>query len=163
MMLIEYPLNIAAEIRYAEKWAYSRNPAYSNFDNIGGDCTNFISQCLYAGGAVMNYTRDTGWYYSSLHNRAAAWTGVPYFYKFITRNKSIGPYGIVIPLSAIQTGDIIQLGNGGQFYHSLFVVSIQGGEPFIATHTRDAFHIPLSSYQYETVRCLHIAGARKYA
>ena len=47
----EYPLNIKAEIEYARRWAFSTNPAYYNFENIGGDCTNFVSQCLYAGGA----------------------------------------------------------------------------------------------------------------
>ena len=29
-------------IEYAKKWAYGRNNKYYNFDNIGGDCTNFI-------------------------------------------------------------------------------------------------------------------------
>ena len=61
--------------KYAEKWAMSRNPQYMNFDNIGGDCTNFASQCLYSGSGVMNYTKDIGWYYISPTNRAAAWTG----------------------------------------------------------------------------------------
>lgn len=50
-------------IQYAEKWAFSRNPKYHNFDAVGGDCTNFISQCLYEGCKVMNYTKDVGWYY----------------------------------------------------------------------------------------------------
>ena len=27
----------------------SRNPAYLDFHGLGGDCTNFVSQCLYAG------------------------------------------------------------------------------------------------------------------
>jgi len=161
-MLTEYPLNVAAEMEYARKWAYSRNPAYYSFDNIGGDCTNFVSQCLYAGGAAMNYTRDAGWYYSSPRNRAAAWTGVEYFYQFMINNKSVGPYAKIVPLSEVQTGDVIQLGSGNRFYHSLLVVNVQGGEPHIATHTYDAFDRPLSSYQYEMSRCLHIVGSRKY-
>lgn len=160
-MLIEYPLNHSAELRYAKQWAYSRNPAYYNFDEIGGDCTNFVSQCLYAGGAVMNYTRDTGWYYASLHNRAAAWTGVEYFYRFMTQNKSIGPFGKAVLLREVEAGDVIQLGREGKFYHSLLVVDVQDGMPYIATHTRDAFHLPLSAYEYELIRCLHIVGARK--
>ena len=44
-------------IVYAQKWAYARNPNYYNFDHVGGDCTSFISQCLYAGTGVMNYNR----------------------------------------------------------------------------------------------------------
>lgn len=160
--MIEYPLNIPAEIAYARKWAFSRNPAYYDFDKIGGDCTDFVSQCLYAGGAVMNYTRDTGWYYSSLHDRAAAWTSVEYFYKFIVNNKGVGPFGRVIPLSQISPGDIIQLGTDSRFYHSLLVVNIYSGVPYVAAHTFDAFNRPLTTYVYDNIRCLQIIGARKY-
>ena len=35
-------------IEYAKKWAYLRNPKYYNFDSVGGDCTSFASQCIYA-------------------------------------------------------------------------------------------------------------------
>lgn len=35
-------------IEYAKKWAYLRNPKYYNFDPVGGDCTSFASQCIYA-------------------------------------------------------------------------------------------------------------------
>ena len=34
-------------VKYAKKWAYLRNPKYYNYDAIGGDCTNFVSQCIY--------------------------------------------------------------------------------------------------------------------
>ena len=44
MKVIEYDRNKA--IRYAKKWAYSRNKKYLDFENIGGDCTNFVSQCI---------------------------------------------------------------------------------------------------------------------
>lgn len=27
-------------VAYAHQWAYGRNPAYINFNGIGGDCTN---------------------------------------------------------------------------------------------------------------------------
>ena len=161
-MLIEYPLNVPAETAYAKKWAYSRNPAYYNFDNNGGDCTNFISQCLYAGGAVMNYTPDVGWYYNSPDDRAAAWTSVEYLYKFIVNNKGVGPFGKIIPLNEVQKGDVIQLGNSEKFYHSLLVVDIKNGTPYIAAHMNNAYGIPLSLYDYERERCIHIIGARKY-
>ena len=39
-------------VEYAEKWAYSRNPKYYNFDLIGGDCTSFVSQCIFAGSNI---------------------------------------------------------------------------------------------------------------
>ncbi|MBR6873993.1 MAG: amidase domain-containing protein [Ruminococcus sp.] len=160
--VIEYQLDIDEEITYAQEWAYSRNPAYYNFDNLGGDCTNFVSQCLRAGGAAMNYTRDIGWYYISLSNRAAAWTGVEYFYRFITRNLSVGPFGEDVPLDKTAVGDVIQLGAGDLYYHSLFVVGVHSGEPYVAAHSFDAFNRPLSSYSFEQARCIHIIGARRY-
>ena len=70
------PYNRQAAVAYAHRWAFGRNPAYSNFDGMGGDCTNFASQCLYAGTGIMNFTPTYGWYYLSLNDRAPAWTGV---------------------------------------------------------------------------------------
>ncbi|SEK39879.1 amidase domain-containing protein [Ruminococcus albus] len=156
----EYPLNISAEVEYARRWAFSRNPSFYDFNDLGGDCTNFVSQCIYAGGAVMNYTRDVGWYYVSLNDRAAAWTGVEYFYRFITKNRGAGPFGEEVHISKSAVGDVIQLGGSAGFYHSLLVTSLCG-EPCVAAHSFDAFDRPLSSYSFEKLRCIHIIGARK--
>lgn len=83
-MPTQIPYDRSKAAAYAEKWAFSRNPRYISFDGMGGDCTSFVSQCLYAGTGVMNFTRDTGWYYNSASDRAAAWSGVPYLYRFLT-------------------------------------------------------------------------------
>ena len=61
-----------AAVEYARKWAYGRNPAYYDFSRLGGDCTNFASQCVYAGSDVMNYTPVVGWYYIGADNRTAS-------------------------------------------------------------------------------------------
>ena len=159
-MLIEYSLDIKAGLEYAKKWAYSRNPAFMDFDLLGGDCTNFVSQCLFAEGAVMNYTRDTGWYYISPENRAAAWTGVEWFYRFITSNTGEGPYGRATDVRDVSPGDIIQLCSGG-CYHSLYVISVRGTEIYTAAHTNDAYDRPLSSYGAVSSRAVRIIGARK--
>ena len=63
-MPTQIPYDRSKAAAYAEKWAFSRNPRYISFDGMGGDCTSFVSQCLYAGTGVMNFTRDTGWYYN---------------------------------------------------------------------------------------------------
>jgi hypothetical protein len=152
-------------VEYAHRWAFSRNPQYYDFENLGGDCTNFISQCLYAGAGVMNYTRDTGWFYLSLNLRSASWTGVPFLYQFLTTNRGPGPYGHQAPLSEAQIGDIVQLSFDGNTYsHSLFIVQT-GEQPslhniLIATHTFDADNRPLSTYFYRAYRLIHIDGVR---
>lgn len=161
-MLETYTLDIEAMLEYARRWAFSRNPDFYSFDDIGGDCTNFVSQCIYAGGAVMNYTPDVGWYYISLYDRAAAWTGVEFFHTFMTENKGAGPFGYDIPVYDAAVGDVIQLGTGDTFYHSLLVVNVIDGVPYVAAHDFDAFDRPLPSYTYNEVRCIRIAGARKY-
>ena len=82
--------NRVAAANYAKKWALSANPKFYHFGGIGGDCTNFISQCLLAGGAKMNYHPINGWFYRSSYNRSASWTSVYYFHKFILSNLSPG-------------------------------------------------------------------------
>lgn len=150
-------------VAYAEKWAYKRNPQYLDFENIGGDCTNFASQCIYAGCGIMNYTKTYGWYYISPNDRAPAWTGVSYLYNFLTQNKGVGPYAEEMSLSYAEIGDIIQLGNvGGVFYHSPVVVAVESGNIYVAAHSFDAYMRPLSSYVYDKVRLLHIVGARQW-
>ena len=73
-------------IEYAKKWAYDRNPQYYDFDNVGGDCTSFASQCIYAGVKVMNYSKQNGWYYISGNNKSPSWSGVEFLYNFLTQN-----------------------------------------------------------------------------
>ena len=164
MRIIEY--DRAAAVEYARRWAYARNPTYYNFNLLGGDCTNFASQCLFAGCNVMNYTPDFGWFYRSLNNRAAAWTGVEYFYQFLISNAEgvgdgAGPFAEEVPLSRLELGDFVQFGREtGDFYHTPVVVGFYGNEPLLAAHSNDAFNRRLSSYRYEKLRCIHVLGAR---
>ena len=151
-----------AALAYAKKWAFKRNPAFYDFSRIGGDCTNFASQCIYAGAGVMNYTPVLGWFYKSANDRTASWTGVEYLYNFLTSNEGAGPYAKVVPLDKLEVGDIVQLGNAtGDFYHSPVVVSVSGGRILVAAHSYDAFNKPLYSYNFAKVRGLHIHGVRK--
>ena len=93
----ELPYNRTAAVEYARKWALTRNPAFYDFEEIGGDCTNFASQCIYAGSGVMNYTPVMGWYYNSPYDRTPSWSGVEYLYNFLITNKSVGPYAKIVP------------------------------------------------------------------
>lgn len=46
-------------VTYAKKYYSSYNSAYPDWTSYGGDCANFISQCLYAGGKNMKGTPGT--------------------------------------------------------------------------------------------------------
>lgn len=153
--------NRAKAIEYAHKWAFGRNPKYFNFTGLGGDCTNFISQCLHAGGARMNFTPTYGWYYRSSYDRTPSWTGVKYLYNFLTDNKGAGPYATEIEMQQVMPGDVIQLSfTEGVYGHSLLVVEV-GSNPtpasiLIATHSNDSDYRPLSTYHYIECRYLSI-------
>lgn len=73
-------------VEYAKKWAYGRNKSYYDFEKIGGDCTNFTSQCIYAGSGKMYYDKLIGWYYNSVSDRSPSWTSVELLYKFLINN-----------------------------------------------------------------------------
>mgnify|MGYP004509663019 FL=1 len=155
----------AAAVAYAHRWAFSRNPQFYDYENIGGDCTNFASQCLYAGTGVMNYTPIFGWYYINANEKAPAWTGVEYFRNFLLRKEpSPGPFAAETGLQDLLPGDFIQLNFKGEvFSHTPIVVSI--GNPaspentLLAAHSYDADYRPLSTYIYQQIRYLHILGA----
>lgn len=158
----EIPYNRNAAVAYARRWALGRNSAYYDFEKIGGDCTNFASQSIYAGARVMNYTPVMGWYYRSVADRSPAWTGVEYLYRFLVNNRSVGPYGHVVSQREAEPGDIVQLGTPtGDFYHSPVITAVTP-EILVAAHTYDALDRPLSSYDYGIARFIHIDGVRTW-
>src|SRR5690606_38990219 len=60
-------------VAYAEKYWNSANPNFLEFEV---DCTNYVSQCLLAGGAPMNYTgrREAGWWYQGRKGHREWWS-----------------------------------------------------------------------------------------
>lgn len=165
MALVNLTYNRRKAIAYAHRWAYGRNPAFYDYSNIGGDCTNFTSQCIYAGAGVMNYTPTFGWYYINPNNKAPAWTGVPYIYNFMVTNNGPGPYGELTDIRRVMAGDFVQLGNeAGAFYHTPFIVEKRGNRPediLVAAHSNDADFKPLNTYYMaRTYRFVHIIGVR---
>lgn len=142
---------------YAKKWALSRNPQYYDFHGIGGDCTNFASQCIYAGAKVMNYTPDYGWYFVSINNRAPAWSGVEFLRNFLLNNEGVGPSAISVSKNQIDLGDVIFLNNGQRYYHTLVVTEFDtDGEILICAHTVDSYMRRLDTYNYISADFVHI-------
>lgn len=166
-MPIIVPYDRQAAVDYAHRWAYGRNPAFYDFQNLGGDCTNFASQCLYAGTGIMNFTPVFGWYYRSANDRTPSWTGVIYFYQFLVRpEENTGPFAVVTSLQNCLPGDFAQLSLSGPGFQHTPVIVEMGSPPtlentLVAAHTNDADYRPLSTYPIREVRFLHVLGARR--
>ncbi len=161
------PYDRRMAVQYAHKWAYARNPAYLDFENLGGDCTNFASQCIFAGSGIMNYTSVFGWYYINSYSRTASWTGVNYLYEFLVNNKESGPFAEVVDISQAQPGDLAQISfSNSQIYdHSPVIVKV--GNPadkdsiLVAAHTFDTDYYRLMNFEPAYIRYLHIVGVRE--
>ena len=57
-------------MRYADKYVFDYNTSQYQ-TGIGGDCANFVSQCLAAGGLSQN----SNWKYDGRKNSTASWYG----------------------------------------------------------------------------------------
>ena len=158
-MKVLYDRNSA--VTYAKEYATKRNNKYYNFDKIGGNCTNFCSQCLYSGLPIMNYD-ENGWYYSSINKRSPSWTDVRLFYDFLIKNDGVGPYAIPCPLQEVEVGDFIQLKNQIKWHHSLVVCSVLPNDILVCANSFDAYMRSLFSYTFMDFRCIKILGGRKF-
>lgn len=151
-------------VKYAIQYCDARNPKYFDYSNIGGNCTNFASQCLFVGAPVMNFEQD-GWFYISSQNTSISWANVEPLYNFLTTNKGVGIFGKQSPLEMCEIGDIIQLKfkNKPNFSHCVVVTKINQTIPkeiFVCANSRDVKNVPLTYYNYEKMRLIHILGYR---
>lgn len=116
--------------------------SYYDFSQISGahDCTNFMSHCLLAGGAVENHNK---WYYDSLSARSPSWSGVDQFHDFIVSNTGTGPkaegeslaYSCPPQYINWEKGDVIQLKeanyNPTGFGHSTMVTGTYAQNSYV--------------------------------
>lgn len=133
-------------VQYADRWWNSSNPEFANFDV---NCTNYISQCLFAGGAPINYTgtRDSGWWYKGYVGGREAWSyswTVAAALERHLRTSRNGLRGEVLDRpEQLQLGDVIlyDWDGNGHFQHSTIVTAFDaGGMPLVNAHTTPSRH-----------------------
>jgi hypothetical protein len=161
------PYNRESARNYALKWALSRNSQFYDYSGLGGDCTNFASQVLYAGGSNMNYESVFGWYYTNPNQKSPSWTGVNFLFNFLVSNRSRGPFAEQVDPKDIQIGDLIQLSfqDSQNFNHSLIVTEVKPtpgpNHIYVSTHSDNQLNVLLAgSYTWVQIRFIHIIGSR---
>jgi hypothetical protein len=120
------------------------NKKYSNYNGIGGDCTNFISQVLYEGGS---FKKDSQWNYNK--GGSGAWVRAETFldYMVYSGRASIiasGPYEKVLEASyRLEPGDLICYQRKGRIEHTVVVTGADAkGYTLINCHTVDEYRVP---------------------
>lgn len=133
--------NRLAAVQYAERWWNSYNPQYRKFEV---DCTNYISQCLRAGGAPMRGApnRSKGWWYSG-NNWSYSWA-VAHAMRWYLAGSTQGLKGTEVQSpSELQPGDVIcyDFEGDGKWDHTTIVVAKDGnGMPLVNAHTQNSRH-----------------------
>ncbi|ANE45422.1 hypothetical protein SY83_02755 [Paenibacillus swuensis] len=137
--------NREAAKQYADRYWDEPNPEYLTFEV---DCTSFVSQCLFAGGAPMNYTgqRGTGWWYRGRHKEQELWSyswavshSLQNYLNTGGSGKNRGLRAERVPSAKeLEIGDVIFYDWEGdsRFQHSTFVTGKDAdGMPLVNAHT----------------------------
>lgn len=154
--------------RYADEYAglawgagnnHNYNPRYRNLNDNGGDCTNFVSQCL-GDAEGGNLPMDGVWYYRYDRDSGSgsqAWVQAESFTEWLLysgRGQRIarGTFpelnnpGAKFPQGAVRElrkGDVIGYEEKGHIEHFAIIVGTDAkGYPVVDAHTVDRYHCP---------------------
>jgi len=118
-------------IQYANQWWNKRNPKFQSYG--AGDCANFVSQCLIAGGLNLRA--------SSSANRSGSIGECVNLDVFLTKTLKATVWKAFSRLRAptgLQPGDVAIFGNWLGLRHAVIVSAKQSnGQPLFNAHTVD--------------------------
>lgn len=166
-----------AAVAYAMEWVdpieVVRNDAWTEYDDYGGNCNNYISQCLYAGGIPMDSEGENQWkWYGEAVNtrqtnsgRSGSWAGVEDFYDYAQSNTGTGLNADTTANVYLgEAGDVLQYGTGTEWNHSVIITdrvtdsSGQFQDYLINSNTTDRINYPASAYAYSDLRLIKVLG-----
>ncbi|WP_238858612.1 amidase domain-containing protein [Clostridium sp. YIM B02569] len=141
--------NVTDACDYAERFSLNYNPEYKSFSGIGGDCTNFMSQIIHAGGFSQNATWKP---------YTHAWIRVEELYQYLITPKL---EATKLPNDkSLDRGCLIQFYTPsiGRYFHNGFITyRLQNGDCLYCCHSYDKLNYPLSQIypnRYPTLRAL---------
>ena len=171
---VSNPYNRTAAIEYANKYYHTRNSSeWYNFTDVGGNCQNYASQCMYAGGIPMDFLGEDQWkcyvqdpeyepyldYSESQSGRTASWVHVPSFYEYAKYNDG---FGLVADVDANlyhgEPGDIIIVGNNAMA-HTVIISKVVDGHILVNSNSIDMKDFPIEAYTYTYVKLIKILGS----
>jgi hypothetical protein len=165
--------NGAAAAQYADTYWSTYNSAYPSFANKGGDCTNFVSQALYAGGIAQRpsppNSGDAAWYMVKTSRKSwsysLSWINVMHNENFLFTLPGVTKVADVTGAAPGQTvsdnatqGDVVlyDWNNDGTFDHEAIVTASDGtvngatNWDLVDAHTNNRYHAYWTLAQYNT-------------
>ncbi len=170
---VDHPYDREAAIAYARQYVGRRNESWYDYSDEGGNCQNFASQCIFAGGIPMDVAGDQKWkwYSNGVNGTASAWgcsrswLNVDYFYAYARDNRG---YGMSAEIAADfwsgQPGDAIVVGTPSDWTHTVLiskVVKDANGrviDYLLCSNTLDVKDYPLSAYPQTGGALIRIFG-----
>ncbi|MDF9407992.1 amidase domain-containing protein [Pelotomaculum isophthalicicum JI] len=176
-------LNREGTVKYADEFAglawgagndNQYNIRYRDYNDQGGDCTNFVSQCLgdQEGGRLP---MDDNWFYNLNEGAGSqAWVRAETFGDWLVYSgwgqrlargtfQELNTPGEKYPRGAVrelQKGDVIGYGKIGYSAHMAIVVGYDSkGYPLVNSHNVDRYHCPWDmGYDKSTIYHLYKFG-----
>lgn len=160
------PYDRTAALAYAGEYAMSRNPDWADFSRSGGNCQNYVSQCLLAGSIPADPYGDAVWTYGGDgYERSGSWASVSQFRRYASGNTDFGLVSLVgAPYYSGQPGDLIQMGDADSWHHTVIIGDVVVDETgntvdyLIHSNTNDMKNFPASLYGYPVFSLTRIAG-----
>lgn len=169
----QYAYDRQAAAAYADRYVDERNDAWPDYAGSGGNCQNFASQVLLAGGIPMDIYGDAvwKWYSDEVSNspgaqgRSSSWTGVNQFVEYAEANTG---YGLVAeteaPYFSGEPGDLLHMGIDGDWGHTVVIASaVTNGQGevvdyLVDSNTGNLRNYPASLYGYPEIILTRIGG-----
>lgn len=144
--------NKIAAANYALAYATVSNS--NNYRTYGNDCTNFVSQCLKAGGwieagGVFSRTSNSSWFYGSYESSTSyTWAGAENHYWF---HQSTGRSTLATSVYNMSLGDVLQADFGptpdNNINHTVIISKEDAsGNDFVSYHSSNTLNKPMSQF-----------------
>lgn len=132
---------------YAEKYWSHYNPAYPQFNGGGGDCTNFISQALRAGGwkNAPGVDSDYRTWWSNSSTESYSWVGANEWSWYALSSKRVSNLANVYQLGV---GDILQISfnrDGSKDHSTIVTYRSMSGMPYVTYHSNNTYRRSVAS------------------
>ncbi|MFI9611954.1 amidase domain-containing protein [Streptomyces sp. NPDC052023] len=134
---------------YAEKYWSNYNPAYPNFNGqgAGGDCTNFVSQSLKAGGwkHVPGYVYDYTRWFGTADIQSHSFVGVNEWSWFAQNSKRTTSLANVYQMDV---GDVLQVDfdkDGSKDHTMIVTYRSRQGVPYLTYHSTNTYRRSVAS------------------